>query len=165
MLELSSVPIRGRSSVDSLTLQKIVQKEDFVSPLQASPGFTEHWWDLANTRRVNDEYSIYYQLLRNGEEIGRAEVLGNNTLEGPYQGVDCPLGVNEISFFEIREDFRREGYGRKFAEFLKKAYPDQILAAFSEEADDFWGNIGWFYCPREEGDTRFYRKLFLSQAV
>ena len=67
--------------------------------------------------------------------------------------------VLEIDSFEISENYRNEGFGRKIITVLEnvsKSYYNTIMAIpFDESAKDFWKHLEY----RENNDERLYKKL------
>ncbi|MDT5012664.1 MAG: hypothetical protein QOH57_4281 [Mycobacterium sp.] len=49
----------------------------------------------------------------------------------------------EILYFEVSDRCRRQGIGTKIVRELEARHSDRTLVAFSQDADDFWGSVGW----------------------
>lgn len=120
-------------------------------------GFTEGWWSQIYDPQIPTEH---VSLREEDQEIARASINLGIVLDY-YVGVEKPSHFNEIVFFEVRKDKRRKGIGRYFVSLLVQKYPELSLCAFSEDADYFWREIGWTYCPQIDGDTT-NRPLFVS---
>lgn len=67
--------------------------------------------------------------------------------------------ILEIDSFEISENYRNEGFGRKIIEGIEhvsKSYYDTIrVVPFDENAKDFWKHLEY----QEDKDERLYKKL------
>lgn len=147
-------------------LRFLVQESDFQSPFPfGDEGFQDRWWhsDIAPVEDATLCGTHYAQLLLDGVEMGRA-ILTDWQLSDSYIGIDTEVPTKEICFFEIRSTARRRGLGARFASLLREHYAGMPLAAFSEDADEFWRSIGWICYPRKDGDTN-YRNLFISERV
>ncbi|MGV3103799.1 GCN5 family acetyltransferase [Rothia sp. 32237D007AR] len=153
--------------MDQAELKILEQTQDYVSPFEyGTSGFNNDWWH-GRAGKIGDTSLggfTYLQLCLNGTEIGRAEITLWD-LSDSYIGIDEVVKVREIWFFEIREEYRNQGFGAEFARLLIEAFPDRPLIAFSEGADDFWRSAGWHYYPRKDGETMGIRKLFISRKI
>ena len=148
-------------------LRILSQKEDYNTPYQVVRGFNTSWWHRRDGRidaTIRDSKE-YLQFLVNGTEVGRAEVI-DCKLGADYDGIDKPITTKEITFFEIRDDVRRCGYGTAFAQCIITRYAGTPVIAFSEDADLFWSGIGWVYFRRKDGEGwPYWRSLFASLAI
>ena len=119
-------------------LRILSQKEDYNTQYQVVRGFNTSWWHRRAGRidaTIRDSKE-YLQFLVNGTEVGRAEVI-DCKLGADYDGIDKPITTKEITFFEIRDDVRRCGYGTAFAQCIITRYAGTPVIAFSEDADLF----------------------------
>lgn len=143
------------------------QTKDYETPYQVVEGFNTSWW---HTRAGRIDVNLrgskeYLQFRVNGMEVGRAEVIDCH-LADDYNGIDIPVETKEISFFEIRQDLRRCGYGTTFVQHIVAHYNGTPVIAFSEEADAFWSSIGWSYYQRKDGEGwPYWRSLFTSEVI
>lgn len=110
-------------------------------PFESSGSFNPDWWDRPP---YGDDDPWYVQVLRNGDEVGRVK-FDDRKLSLRGYGVSRQVAANalEIGFFEVSDTCRREGIGTAIVRGLEAQYPDRTLVAFSMEADDFWGSLGW----------------------
>lgn len=72
--------------------------------------------------------------------MARAEVVPRR-LSNSYQFLSSERSVLGVSFFEVREGYRRHGHGQQFAHQLAETYKPTELIAFSHRADDFWQHL------------------------
>jgi hypothetical protein len=86
----------------------------------------------------------YVQLLRDDAEVGRVK-LDDRKMSLRSYGVDRRRAANalDIEFVEVSDTCRRGGIGTAIARGLEAKYSDRTLVAFSEQANDFWGSLGW----------------------
>lgn len=146
-----------------ITVSELIQTEDFRSPFRFVDGFTERWWnDNHRIGRVSNQKSQLFSFVRDGEELARAEV-DRGTIGNIYVDLTPAEEIVDIVFFEVHEAHRGKGIGRAAIELILQQYPDDMVIAFSEEADDFWSGIGWKHHPRVE-DPEMYRSLFVHDA-
>lgn len=139
-------------------LKQLVQTLDYVMPFNLeTPGIEPDWWGHI-VGPVWDQPSEFFSVEIDGTEVARAEV-ERPTIDG-YVGVAPGTMVVELVFFEVRESHRRLGLGREAVAMIMQHYGDEVFAAFSEDADDFWAGIGWRSYPRIDGDAG-YRTLFM----
>lgn len=145
-----------------LQASKLEQVRDYVKPFkQRAEGFNPGWWrDRAG--RVGDHPNVeLLSFIDADEEVARAETDTAATLFNGYVGLSAPPTATEVRFIEVRADLQRRGIGRSVVKLLEDRYRDKTMFAFSEGADQFWVNVNWQHYPREDGDTRFYRPLFV----
>lgn len=122
--------------------------------------FTDGWWtsDYSDA----DDYSNV-QVLLGDTEVARVEL--DQRVEISHYSSTLALGDQalEIQFIEVATDQRGQGIGTEVVRLLEVAYPDRRLVAFSEEADEFWGSLGWdrYLHPIE---PQHYRPLFIQPA-
>jgi GNAT superfamily N-acetyltransferase len=109
-------------------------------PFEHSDNFTPRWWDRASSGK---DAPWYVQVVRDGEEVGRVELLIKDGLNPAY-GVDPQLASTalQIRFFEVSAACRRQNIGTTIIRELETWHPDRALVVYSE-ADDFWGSLGW----------------------
>lgn len=130
------------------------------------PGFNDQWWQR-NRGLTQRSTMCLYSFMYDSEEVARAEVLvPPHKLEARYIGLDSPCLAVEISFFEVRAEYRRRGFGRESVQLITETFPEELLFAFSEQADHFWGGIGWKHHRRaDEGFSRFRPLFVLDQRI
>jgi len=120
------------------------------TPFEPSDNFTSRWWE----GQSHNKDPWYVQVIRDGDEVGRVELLPKDGLNPSY-GVDPHLASTalEIRFFEVSSTCRRQGIGRAIIRELEAQHPDRALAAYSMNADDFWASLGWqrYDIPNERG--------------
>lgn len=110
-------------------------------PFDDVPGFNDYWWHRTITG--DPEQWFTFRDLR-GEEVVRAAVDLHADVARNYNGVVVPAqGFADVSFFEVRDDSRRQDLGTEAIGLLSEYYQGEQLAAFSEEADHFWISLGW----------------------
>lgn len=145
-----------------LELRQVFQAQDYRSPFDLTlAGYTDRWWNMHRSPVGESRYETFTFML-NGEEVARAEVDPDDAVLGDYVDLQTPLDVARVTFFEVRAHRRREGIGRSAAELLAEHYPGASLAAFSEQADEFWSACGWHLHRRADGDPRF-QPLFVHR--
>lgn len=125
-----------------------------------NPGFKKHWWWDDSTLGISPGFSFF----KHGEEVARAEVKPDQ-ISGSYIGLKTPRSVELITYFEVHKNLRRRGLGREAILLLLREHPDDDMAAFSEDADDFWGHIGWDKFPHTSGRPREQRSVFMHWAL
>lgn len=125
-----------------------------------APRFEPRWWDT-EVREAPYPRDVFYRWTVAGREAVRAHIHLETKIGGDYVGIGRMLErAVDIPFFEVRADLRRQGFGRLAIEQLGEIHPDRILTAFSEQADKFWGSLGWAHLPRADRDT-MYSPLFV----
>jgi GNAT superfamily N-acetyltransferase len=100
-------------------------------------------WDSPGQVREDHDLFIYSV---NGEEAGRVTFVTNRTNWKLGNYPTAPQGhFSEIKFIDIREEYRRKGYGRNIVRDIENLSPhDTIIAlAEDEDAEAFWEAIGW----------------------
>lgn len=110
-------------------------------PFSSSDDFTDGWWDDAIYGFEPSQH--YYSLYDGQHEVVRVEVEVQDTLADEYELPVHPGPYAVIHFFEVSEDHRRRGYGAEAVQLIDDRYEDMPLVAFSEDADLFWGSLGW----------------------
>ncbi|WP_433718674.1 GNAT family N-acetyltransferase [Microbacterium laevaniformans] len=138
------------------------QTADYIAPFDpGNPGFTSHWW-LEDLHRAADQPLDLFTFTVDGEEAVRASVEASTRINGDsYEGWSGHVDVTEIAFLEVSAAHRGRGHGRAAVSLLAAHYGARRLAAFSENADEFWGSIGWSRLRRLDGDGA-YRSLFVN---
>lgn len=146
----------------TLQMKQLVPDEPWISPFDSSSdGFTDQWWFDQNY----DNNDFLWTFSDHGIEVARA-LVSSTTINQVYKIHFHDLHTIDITFFEVRHQFRRKGIGRTAIHLLLSQYPNSLITAFSI-ADDFWRNIGFKFCQRQdkkdENDTqhRLYRPLFI----
>ena len=148
----------------TLVMRELRPSERYTSPFNLEVrGFRAGWWnygswweDDSRTRYIVHLFSFYL----GSEEVARVLTLPSpHRLRAKYINLDTPCEATEVQFFEVRADLRRHGIGRAAAQLVAKRYPDKLLFAFSSDANEFWGGIGWTHHPRIDG-RHHVRPLF-----
>lgn len=89
------------------------------------------------------------------------EIEVQDVLNEEYEQPAHPGPYAVIHFFEISEDHRRRGCGTEAVQLIADRYGDMPLVAFSQDADHFWGVLGWArYEHRTEPDH--FRPMYVS---
>lgn len=165
MINLSSIII---NRMEQLELRVLKQVENYVSPFDhGTEGFNNRWWHdsrIDTIAEAEDCDTAYVQLLKDGIEIGRAEITRWD-IRPAYVGINTHVRCRKIWYFEINSGFRRQGYGRKFTTLLVEKYSELPLLAFSKGADDFWAGIGWYFYPPKDKEETNPMKLFASREI
>ncbi|MBT1620572.1 hypothetical protein N8D74_17760 (plasmid) [Curtobacterium flaccumfaciens] len=146
-----------------LELHQVFQTHDYRSPFDLTlDGYTDRWWNMHRSPVGESRYDTF-TFIADGVEVARAEVDPDDAVLGEYVDLDTPVDVARLTFFEVRAPRRREGLGRAAVELLAEHYPRTVLAAFSEQADQFWTACGWRLHRRSDGDPRF-QPLFVHRS-
>ncbi|MCG7278774.1 hypothetical protein MHJ95_07225 [Corynebacterium imitans] len=129
-----------------------------LKPFNPHEGFCSHWWV-----GQADEGSEFLQFRVDGRVVARAEVKQDNASSFPeMEGLKTPPVLQEVVFIEVDRGYRSKGFGTDFIARLEEHYADFTLAAYSEEADDFWRSVGWHHCPHRDGQDSCRRNFFTS---
>lgn len=154
--------------MEQLELRVLKQVENYVSPFDyGTEGFNDGWWHGPRIDTIADAENYgtaYVQLLKDGIEIGRAEITYRD-ISPDYVGITTAVRCRKIWFFEINSGFRRQGYGKTFTALLTEKYSELPLVAFSKGADDFWAGIGWYFYPPKDKEETNPMKLFASREI
>lgn len=114
-------------------------------PFGSADGFEPRWW-CAN-KSTRDIGHRFVQVLRGGQEVARLELDDTLRLGELDHYAAVPVSAKptlEIQLLEVAYRYRRQGIASAAVNLLDAAHPDHRLAAFSEQADDFWGSLpGW----------------------
>lgn len=111
--------------------------------VETSSLFREIWWDrLPSLRHWHAPYIAAFQA---GEEIGRIHL---NLAPPSLREFGVPYFAEsfvQIVHIEIREDLQRRGlgFGPAVVDALLRSWPAKPFSAFSADADEFWGELGW----------------------
>jgi len=111
-------------------------------PFDVVDGFEPRWWCInKNTRDIGQRF---VKVLLAGQEVARLEL--DDTLRlgelDHYAGVPSSAKPTlEIQLIEVSHQRRRERIATAVIDLLDARHPDHRLAAFSEQADDFWGSL------------------------
>lgn len=100
-----------------------------------------HWWD--EVRYLEDD-PWFVQVLENGVEVARVELVEDGGVNTTYVGV--PVIGDErlmIQLIEVAAAARGRKIGKQVVRGLEERHPDRRLFAYSEGADGFWGSLGW----------------------
>lgn len=146
-----------------MTVRQIPQQPGRQSPFEAkAPGFTDSWWDRHTMSQERFEYE-HFTFRLGGDEVVRVETKPRSRLSSSYVGLDTQRLFVEVLFFEVRDGFRKRGYGPEAVQWLTGHYATERLFAFSENADGFWQSVGWECHARTDGEGwPHYRPLFVS---
>ncbi|MFF2244288.1 GNAT family N-acetyltransferase [Arthrobacter sp. NPDC058130] len=121
-------------------------------PFSESDDFTEDWWvgDIYGFEPTQHLYSFFV----GQDEVARVEIEIQDFINEEYEQPAHPGPYAVIHFLEVSGDYRRKGYGTEAVQMLAERYAGTPPVAFSAEADDFWGSLGW---ERYEHATEPYR--------
>ncbi|NMM93497.1 GNAT family N-acetyltransferase [Bifidobacterium oedipodis] len=155
----------------NLEMLRLCPTQDFETPFGYDvDGFTERWWHGSLTAQPLEEQrgNDYWSFGEEGNEIVRAWI-ETSTLDDSYIDFTPPEVVTDIAFFEVREKYRRRGYGTKAVEMLMMHYRKRLITSFPVDAaaDSFWCSVGFIYHPRKDGadcrnsTTRRYDPLYV----
>lgn len=141
-----------------MDLELIALKYGRYKPFDEHDGFTDRWW---NGPAYGELRYQFYKVLGDGAEVARVE-LDEDIASTPHYKTAPKLGSTglEIQFIEVAEGHRGQGIGTAVVHRLAELHSDRRLAAFSEEADDFWESLGW---EPHEGPPQ-HRVLFIQPA-
>lgn len=124
--------------------------------------YTYGWWDGGYRFHYTDGRR-WFVAHRGGLEVGRVEV---DVASGDdYYVGSAVLGngpILDIEFVDVATDQRRQGIASKMVQHLMDVFPGHRLVAFSEDADEFWGSLGWTRIEHPGGSDH-YRPLFVQQ--
>lgn len=147
----------------SLTLMRLnpdTSGSVVYKPFSESDDFSDEWWD--DTIYGFEPTQHFYSFYDGQYEVVRVEVEIQDVLNEEYEQPAHPGPYAVIHFFEVSEEHRRKGYGTEAVHLVADRYPGLPLVAFSQDADDFWGSLGWArYEHRTEPD--FSRPMYVSQ--
>lgn len=124
-----------------------------------SPEFHDRWW--SGPAHNSSGKSSWYSAFAGEAEIVRVRIALDIEISPSFAVVAPADGFVEIVLFEVAASRRVRGYGTTTIRTLKALYPDRKFAAFSEQADGFWGSLGWARYEHEEG-TRGFRPLYVG---
>jgi ribosomal protein S18 acetylase RimI-like enzyme len=110
-------------------------------PFSESDDFTDGWWDDAIYGFEPTQH--FYSFFVGQHEVARAEIELQDVLNPEYEQPAHPGPYAVIHFFEVSEDHHRKGYGTEAIQQLADRYEAMPLVVFSEDADEFWGSLGW----------------------
>jgi len=125
----------------------------------ASEHFNDRWW--SGVARNSSGNNYWFSAFLRGEEIARIHIDTNMSADRAFGVASPEEGFVEIVFFEVAARYRRQGRGTTVIKRLTALYPNRRFAAFSEEADRFWGSLGWDRHEHAGGVIRF-RPLYAS---
>lgn len=156
LISNTSVPVH----LASLKMVQVEQIEDYIGPFDLDvEGFNEDWWN-PRIGRVGTSHHDWFSFTLDEQEVARAEIDYAAHLGGDYVGPPLPRSIIDIDFFEVRADRRGEGIGRQAVGLITSRYPDRLLTAFSEQADEFWDAIDWQRRTRVDG-SKLHGALFV----
>ena len=128
---------------------------------EAGLGFTQRWWFRSPV--YPESQRVFLRVLGNEIEVARME-LNPTTGANHYANVP-PLGLVafDISFLEVHEEHRLRGLGTQVMGLLEHRYPEHRFIAYSENADHFWGSLGWIrHLHADPKEARWYRPLYVQ---
>ena len=139
----------------SLEILRLHPTQNWETPYEFDTnGFTEKWWHSINiTETIADQQeNDYWSFRENDTEIVRVW-LEKSHLNDHYEHLTPPETITKVIFFEVREPYRRQGYGTEAVKMLMPHYNNQLIAAFpvNDAADSFWHSVGFVYYPRTDG--------------
>lgn len=128
-----------------MRLKPVASAGVVFKPFSASDDFTDGWWDdfLYGYSSVDEVDEQFYAVFNGQDEVARIEVEIEDALGEEYPAPSVPGPYAVIHFFEVSEEHRRRGYGTQVIRLIEQHYEGMPLVAFSEDADDFWGSLGW----------------------
>ncbi|MGO3103545.1 GNAT family N-acetyltransferase [Corynebacterium variabile] len=114
-------------------------------PIPPSPqGYTfTYQWDSPRQVREDHDLLIYFI---DSEEVGRVTFVTKRSSWGLGIYPSVPDGnFSEIKFIDIREKYRRKGYGQNIVRDIEDLSAHDIIIALAEDegAEAFWEAIGW----------------------
>jgi hypothetical protein len=130
-------------------------------PFRDHEGFTEEWWNGGVWDDGPGE-TVFVSVRGSGAEVARAELALGKVPPNTYPGWTGPGPFAAIEFFEVAEDSRANGIGRRAVTAIAALFPRYRLRAMSEGADGFWASLGWDVL-QHQSDAR-YRRLYVSPA-
>ena len=137
-----------------LELKQLQPLYGYASPYEYEANeFNHRWWNSSALNRLNEPDRFCLSFLNEGQEIARA-FLAPYTLADDYVNYSLSRDVMLIDFFEVAESCRRKGFGKSAVELIIQHFQKRILAAFSENADDFWTAAGFTNYPRVDGGDK-----------
>lgn len=110
-------------------------------PFSESDDFTGDWWD--DEIYGYDPSQHFYAFFDGQHEVARVEIEVQDTVNPEYEQPAHPGPYAVIHFFEVSADHRRKGHGTDAVQQLAGRYAGTPLVAYSQDADDFWGSLGW----------------------
>lgn len=148
-----------------MRLKPFLQGGTVRKPFSTDDGFTDGWWDdsmygYATAAEVTEQYYAVYD---GQTEVARAEVEVVDRLEGDYPAPSVPGPYAVIHFFEVSADYRRRGHGRQAIALLAARFEGTPLVAYSEDADEFWGSLGWERHPHQT-EPLHHRPMYVATA-
>ncbi|MDH6245502.1 GNAT family N-acetyltransferase [Mycobacterium sp. OTB74] len=123
-----------------------------------------HWWDRPRNYYVSKPWFV--QVLQDGVEVARVELDDPGGINPEYAHVPV-IGDDErleIQFIEVATASMRCGIGTGVVEALADRHRGRRLFAYSEDADEFWGSLGWQRFDHRDGQPQFHRALFIAPA-
>lgn len=100
-------------------------------------------WDSPQQIKEDRDLLIYHL---DDEEVARVTFVTSRTSVGLGVYPTAPEGqVSEVRFIDIREKYRRNGYGEYIARDIEKLSEHDIIITLAEDdvAEAFWETIGW----------------------
>lgn len=134
-------------------------------PFSASDDFTEGWWtdSLYGYSSADEVDEQFYAIFNGQDEVARIEAELKDHLDGEYPTPGTPGPYAVIHFFEVSAEHRRRGYGTAAIQLLSAQLPD-VPVAYSEEADEFWGSLGWERFEHK-ADPSGFRPMYVGKAA
>ena len=135
----------------NLQMTRMTSLESWRTPYdEDTDGFNPRWW-LAGS--FSDDSDDWWSFNKNGIEVARV-LVSDGTIKDAYENIVPPARIKDITFFEVRAQYRRNGIGRESVQMLVDHYKGEVLTAFSAGADTFWNRIGFMLCPRKDGEDK-----------
>lgn len=138
-----------------LLMQKLTVKETWRTPFDdTAEGFNPRWW-LSMTFSKDDDC---WTFSLNGVEVARA-LINRGTINNVYENLTPAPSIVDIVLFEVRAQYRNKGIGHEAVSLILERYPNEMITAFSEQADEFWSSVGFRYHQRTDDERT--RPLFV----
>ena len=152
-----------------MTLQFIDHRRGFADQYPWLPPFdwsiayeNEQWWDEVRYYYVGEPWFV--QVLEDSVEVARVELDDPGGINPAYANVPSTGPERlEVQFIEVATVARDRGIGTRAVQALAQRHRNRRLFAYSEEADRFWGSLGWERFDHPEG-PQLHRPLFIQPA-
>lgn len=142
----------------SLNMLRLHPTQDYETPYEYdTDGFTERWWHSPFiTETIEEQKGNDYWSFQEEEKENVRAWLEKITLDDCYTHFIPSSTATKISFFEVRQSYRRLGYGTAAIGMSISHYSNQLIATFpvDEATDAFWHSVGFIYQPRKDGTDR-----------
>lgn len=128
-------------------------------PFSESDDFTGGWWDDEIYGYEASQH--FYAFFMGQHEVARVEIEVQDDLNPEYRRPAHPGPYAVIHFFEVSKDHRRRRHGTAATQLIVGRYRGTPLVAFSEDADEFWGSLGWARYEHAD-DPGHHRPMYVS---